>query len=124
MPGHLLDSNDHELSRLQGCEAHQDVDNAKIDVILGSGLLVALGEICFPRCLAREGALAKQVLHESAHIQVDLCPEQLVVWLKHRPFGGTVNTFCDVKEQSSDRDVLVSAAEVVVPIHITGAGAG
>ena len=47
-----------------------------------------------------------------------------IVSLKHRPFGGTVNTFCDVKEQSSDRDVLVSAAEVVVPIHITRAGAG
>ena len=50
MPGHLLDLNIYELSRLQGSEAHLDVDNVKIYFILGSGLLVTLDEICFPGC--------------------------------------------------------------------------
>jgi hypothetical protein len=67
---------------------------------------------------AREGALAKQDVHESAHIQADLCLEWLIVWLKHRPFSATVETFFDVESKSPDRDVLVFAGEVVFPIHL------
>jgi hypothetical protein len=59
---------------------------------------------------AREGALAKQIVPECPHIQADLYPSRLIVWLKNRPFGATVDTFFDVEKQSSDRDVLVFAA--------------
>ena len=70
-----------------------------------------------PLCVAHEGALTKQVVHESAHIQTNLCSDRLIVWLKQRPFGATVETFFDVENQSSDRNVLVFAAEVFVPIY-------
>ena len=73
--------------------------------------------------VAREGALAKQDVHESAHSQVDLNSERFVVWFKHRPFGATVETFFDVENQSSNRDILAFVARVV-PILITRAGAG
>ena len=48
---------------------------------------------------------------------MDLCPERLMVWLEHRLFGATVEAFFDVESKSSNRDVLVFAAEVAVPIH-------
>ena len=67
--------------------------------------------------VTREGTPAKQAAHESAHIQVDLCPERLIVWLKHCPFGATVDTFFNIESKSSNRDVLVFAAELVAPIH-------
>ena len=68
VPGHLPDLDEHELSRLQGSEAYQDVDNAKIYFILGSGLFGARNVMGLPRCLTREGALEKQDVHKSAHI--------------------------------------------------------
>jgi hypothetical protein len=40
---------------------------------------------------------------------VDLYSERLVVWLKPRQFGATVEAFLDVENQSPDRDVLLFA---------------
>jgi hypothetical protein len=63
-------------------EAHDDVDDAAVDVALGRGLLVALDEVGFLRRLALEGALAEEVVHEGADVQADLRPERLVIGLE------------------------------------------
>jgi hypothetical protein len=43
---------------------------------------------------------------------------RLLVLLIHRPFGATVEAFFDVGDQSSNRDLLVFAGQVVAPIHL------
>ena len=57
---HLLELDDDKLSRLERCETNQNVDDAKIDIILGGRLSVALDEIGLARRLAGESALAEE----------------------------------------------------------------
>ena len=49
LSGHLLDRDDHELGRLEGCEADQYVDYALIDVGLCGRFLIDLDEVSLPR---------------------------------------------------------------------------
>ena len=53
---HLLDLDDDELCRLQGRKPDDDVHDAKVDVVLRGGFLVALDEVGFGRRLALERA--------------------------------------------------------------------
>jgi hypothetical protein len=59
LPGYLLDLEDDEFGRFERGEAHQDVDYSAVDVVLGSGLLVALYEVGVPGRRALESALAE-----------------------------------------------------------------
>src|SRR3954463_11816631 len=79
LTGHLLEMDNDELRRLQRCEAHEDVDDAAVAIILGRRLLVALHEIRVARGGPLEGTLAEEPVHERAHVQANLRPQRLVV---------------------------------------------
>src|SRR5271165_2666287 len=81
----LLDADDDELGGLQWREADDDIDNAKIDVVLRRRLAVALDEVGLTRRSALERALAEQRLHEGTDVQPDRRPQRLVIRLEHRP---------------------------------------
>jgi hypothetical protein len=70
--GHLLDLDDHELRRLQGCETEDDVHNAPVYIVVGDGRFVALDGVRLPQGPALEGALAEKRLHEVADVEADL----------------------------------------------------
>src|SRR5262249_9085870 len=79
LPGDLLDLYDHEFRRLQRRKSHHDIHNPEIDIVLRSGVLIALDEICLLRLLPLERTLAKQIMHKCSDIQPDLRPERLVI---------------------------------------------
>ena len=83
----LLDPDDHELGRLEGGKTNENVDDPLVDVILGCGLLVAPDIVCFCGCLALEGTLPEEAVHEGADVQPDLGPERLVVRFENHPLG-------------------------------------
>src|SRR6266849_1398970 len=45
LSSYLLELDDHEFRRLQGCEADHDIDHAAIDIALRGGFAVALHEV-------------------------------------------------------------------------------
>ena len=45
----LLDPDYYEFRRFKGSKAHADIHNAQVDIVLGSGLVVALHEVCVMR---------------------------------------------------------------------------
>src|SRR5271157_2830644 len=64
LPGHLLDLDDDELSRLEWSKAHHDIDDAVVDVGLGGGLAIALHKVGIRWCLSLEETLQEKVLHK------------------------------------------------------------
>src|SRR6266581_2765239 len=70
----LLDLDHHEFRWLQRGKSHDDVHNSKIDIVLRSGLLVALDKIGVLRSLTLECALPKEVVHKGADIEPNLRP--------------------------------------------------
>src|SRR5829696_3464425 len=113
LSGHLLDLDDHDLRRLQGCETDHDVHDAAVYVVLRRGLLVALDEVRLPWALALESTLAEERLHEGADVQADLCPQGFVVRFEDHPLRPPVKTLFDVERQTADRDVLPFGRELV-----------
>src|SRR5690349_13542263 len=91
----LLDLDDHELGRLERREADDDVHAPKVDVVLRSGLLVALHEVRLARRAALERALREQRVHERAEIEAYLRPQGLVVGLEHRPLRAAVQALLE-----------------------------
>src|SRR6185503_10918264 len=45
LPGHLLELDNHEFGWFERREANDDVDDAQVNVVLGSGFLVTFHEI-------------------------------------------------------------------------------
>ena len=68
LAGHLLDLDDHELRRFQGRKAHQNVDNAPINVVLRRGFFIALDEVGLPGALPGKGSLSEKVMQKRADI--------------------------------------------------------
>ena len=66
LSGHLLDLQDHKLSRLERRKANHYVDDPKVYVVLRRALVVALDEVGIPRRGSLEGPLAEEVAHEGA----------------------------------------------------------
>src|SRR4026208_1220783 len=85
LSGKLLDLDDDELRRFEGCEPDENVDDAEVDVVLRGRLGVALHEVRFARAAPLKCALADQVLHECADREANLPPERLVVGLEDDP---------------------------------------
>src|SRR5262249_33565672 len=113
LSGDLLNLDDNELSRLERRKAHDDVNDALVDVVLRCGFPVALDEVRLSRRRALERSLLKQILHERANIEAYLRPEWLIVWLEHDPLSATVQTLFDVQREPPDRDVFVFVGELV-----------
>src|SRR3954466_9690361 len=61
-PRHLLKADDDELGGLQGREADDDVDDARVDVVLRGRFVVALDEIRLLRRGTLERPLAEQAV--------------------------------------------------------------
>ena len=98
----LLDLDDHELGRLQGGKAHDDVDGSSVDVVPRRGLFVALDEVRFPWATALEGALAEKIMHESTHVQADLRSKRLVIGLKDHRLGASLNGLLQEHRQAAN----------------------
>src|SRR5262245_33793777 len=85
LPCELLDLDDDELRRLQGCKADDDVHDAKVDVVLCGRFFIALHKVRVFRRLPLKGSLYKQVVHEGTDVQPDLSPQRFDVRFKHHP---------------------------------------
>src|SRR5437763_7350398 len=113
LAGQLLQLDDDEFRRLERSEPDLDVHHARVDVVVGGGLLVALDEVRLLRGLALEGALTEEALHEGAEVQPDLRPERLVVRLEHDPLGTAVHALLEEQRRAPDRHVLPLRGEHV-----------
>src|SRR5438552_14838946 len=68
----LLDLDDDELRGLESRGAHEDIDDAQVDVALTGRLLVALDETDLQRGTTGERALTREeVLHERPEVRPD-----------------------------------------------------
>src|SRR5688572_12937657 len=76
---HLRDLDHDELRGLQWSEAHEDVHDAAIAIVLRRCLGVTFCEVRLARRPALERSLPEQAVHERADVQADLRPERLVI---------------------------------------------
>src|ERR1044072_8703733 len=111
LPRRLLDLDDDELGRPDRRDAHQDVDDAVLDVLGGGGLAVALDEVRLARGAALEGALAEEGVQVRGGGQPDLLPQALVVGLEHDPLEAALEALLDMQCEPPDRYVLPRAVE-------------
>ncbi len=70
----MADLNDHELSRLERGEAHEDINNPLVNAVPSGRLSIALNEIGFPVFISLEGPLAEEIMHECPDFEADLRP--------------------------------------------------
>ena len=71
----LLNVEHNELGGLQWCEANDDVDSARVDVILSGSCLITLDKESVARFRSLERSLPKQTTHEGAEARTNLCPK-------------------------------------------------
>src|SRR3569833_1563593 len=113
LPRHLLDLDHHELGGFERRETDHDVHDARIDVVLRGGLLVAFDEVGVARAAALECALPNQAVHEGAEIEADLRPQRLVVGLEHHPLRATEQTLFEEEREASHGQVFPFGGELV-----------
>src|SRR5262249_3746577 len=116
LSGHLLQVQDHELSRLQRCKSDDDVYYAQISIVVRRRLFVALDEIGILAGLSLKGALPEEIVQEGSHVESDLCIPRLIVWFEDPPLQTSIETLFNVKSQPADRNVLILAGEAVVSV--------
>src|SRR5882724_3790237 len=106
LPGHLLNLDDDKLRRLKGREADDDVNDAKIDIVLGGGFRVALHEITFLWTLSLKRALSEQTIHEHAGVESNLRPKRLLVRFEHHPLRAPEQAFLNEERRAPDGNVF------------------
>src|SRR5258708_38983693 len=111
LTGKLLDLNEDELGRFEGGKSNQDVHDAQVDVVLRGRLVIALDKVGIAWCLALEGSLAEEVVHERADVEAYLRPERLVVRLEDNPFCAAIEAFFNEEGRAAHRNVLVIICE-------------
>ena len=92
LAGNLLEADDDELRRFERSETDHDVHHTQVDVCLCRRLLVALHEVRLFWRRSLECALGEQAVHEGAHVEANLRPQRLVVWLENHPLRAAIKT--------------------------------
>src|SRR5262249_52463080 len=104
-------------------EAHQDIHNPKVDVVLRGGFLITFHEVSIAWFCPLEGTLPEKVVHESTNVQPNLRPEGLVIGLKNDPFETLEEAFFDKKGGAAHGNVLPFARLLIRTFESTRAPA-
>src|SRR6185312_4741313 len=113
-PGCLLgDLKYQELGRFQPGEAHHDVDNAIVDVVLAGGSAVATHDVRLRRRAACECALEEQAMQERAHALAQRGPQCFRIRLGRRPLRAANDALLEEQCRASHGDILPLAGHGV-----------
>ena len=89
------DLDDHELGGLERREAHDDVHDAAVDVVLRRCLVVDFDEVGLAGRRSLKCTLQEERLHERANVKSNLSPQRLVVWFEDNELRPPKQAFFD-----------------------------
>ena len=104
--GQLLNADQNEFGGLERCEADDDVEYSRVDVILSGSCFVAPDKEGVARFRSLERSLTKQTRHKGTEARTNLCPKQLIVGLENRPLRSPIKTLFEKKRQAPHWDVF------------------
>src|SRR6266446_5603963 len=101
LASYLLDFNDNELGRLQGCESHKDINHAAFNIVLSGGFAVAFDEIGLLRTGTLKRAPNKQIVHKGPDVEPDLGPKTLIIGFENDPLCAAVKALLDIERRAA-----------------------